>query len=186
MITIKHLGEKYTIKNKLSELTINEYEDIQSLINLDDSEYFEKYIEVIIYLGVPREVANDMNVDNLLDFIKVLENTKIKGFKKTIELGGHKFSAIDSREKYPTITPRAIKLIEKAMKTNQYKNVAEILSILFKRVDIDDVEHYSPEHLKYKANLFRFHLTSDIALPYVVYVSQKILSNIKSIASNVE
>jgi len=186
MITIKHLDKKYVIKNKLSELTINEYENIQTLINLENTEYFEKYMEVLRYLGLPYEVVNDMDLDNLLNFIKQLENTKIKGYKKTITIDGNKFVGIEKGKDTPTLTPRALKLIEKAMKDNQQKNVAEIMAILFKFESDTEVEHYSVAHLKWKTHLFRTQVTSDIALPYVVYISQKILSNIKAISVNAE
>ncbi len=98
----------------------------------------------------------------------------------------HKFVGIEKGKDTPTLTPRALKLIEKAMKDNQQKNVAEIMAILFKFESDTEVEHYSVAHLKWKTHLFRTQVTSDIALPYVVYISQKILSNIKAISVNAE
>lgn len=183
MITIKHKNDSYKIKNKLSEMTIDEYENVSSIISDDNKEYFEKYMDVMVYLGVPSPVVESMDLEELIQFIKVLENCKVKGFKKTIELDGCTFRAIEDGKQYPTITPKVLKLIEKVIKDKPTKNIADLLAILFKRED-EESEHYSPSHLKYKVELFRNNLKANVAIPYIVYISEKILNNIKIIATN--
>jgi hypothetical protein len=50
---------------------------------------------------------------------------------------------------------------------------------MFKRTDLSQVEHYTEAHLKHKAKLFK-QLKAEIAVPYLVFVTEKISSHAKT------
>ena len=54
-------------------------------------------------------------------------------------------------------------------------------AIIYKRVDLTSVEHYTDSHIKYKADLFRKNITADISIPYLTLMTNKIIKNIEDV-----
>lgn len=182
MITINFPDTSFEVKSELSELSLKEYESIQSTLNRTDIEYFEKFMYVLNFLGIPTEYVDQMDTDSFMNFIKVFANSEsTPQFTRKIKIEGYEYVGIEEGQHKPKFTPNTIKLIERYMKKNPEKYFAEILAVFFKRTDLTTKEHYSEAHLKHKANLFREHISAQIAIPYIYFASESLLLNIKKI-----
>jgi len=182
MIKINFPDTSFEVKSELIELSLREYEDIQSIINKTDIEYFEKFMFVLEKLGVPMSYVEQMDNDSFMEFIKIFSNSETTPqFKRKIEIEGYEYVAIEEGEFKPKFTPNTIRLIERYMKKNPEKYFAEILAVFFKRTDLTSKEHYVEAHIKYKANLFREYISAEVALPYIYFASESLLLNIKKI-----
>jgi len=79
-----------------------------------------------------------------------------------------------------------LKSIEKLISKNPNSYIAEMVAVLYKRVDLTDKEHYEPAHIKHKTTLFSDQKAS-FALPIIWHVAKKMTKEIEKIESeNVE
>jgi hypothetical protein len=70
-------------------------------------------------------------------------------------------------------------MIEKIISRKSHNWISDLLALMFKRSDLSPTEHYAEAHLKHKSKLFK-QLKAEIAIPYLVYVTEKIASHAKS------
>ena len=57
------------------------------------------------------------------------------------------------------------------------------MSVIFKRVDLSNTEHYSDSHINHKAKLFK-KVNAEIALPFIGYVANKLKDTATQIKDN--
>jgi hypothetical protein len=74
------------------------------------------------------------------------------------------------------------KMIEKLIGRKSHNWISDLLALMFKRTDLSPTEHYAEAHLKHKSKLFK-QLKAEIAVPYLVFVTEKIASHAKSEAT---
>lgn len=163
----------YEIKNDIKELTVTEFEKVSAILNDENLDKFERWADVFIYLGVPIEDVNDMEFTEFIEFVKAFNDTKVEAnleMTKTIEVEGYTYQAYEDEFK---LKVKDLKLIEKAISTNAQNYFAKLLSIIFKRTDLTNAEHYDSAHLKHKEKLFK-DLNAELVVPYVVFVSKKL------------
>lgn len=165
------------IPNKMDELTIEQFEKVTEITNNKELDNIERYVKIFEYFGV-KESEWDENEVELSDFIdKVKEFNSSKYEKKdaveSIELEGYTY------EGQLKLSVKDTKMIEKIIgrKTNNW--ISDLLALMFKRTDLTATEHYADAHLKHKSKLFK-QLKAEIAVPYLVYVTEKIASHAKS------
>jgi hypothetical protein len=182
MITIKGVE----IPTQIEDFTIEQFEIVTRILNDQDITVIERYINVLEALKVPDQFINDLTDDELFDIIKSFQE-KTEDFKmdliRTLEVNGFKYEAYAEDEKF-ILKAKDLSFIEKSLsdKNNFFSGV---LAIVFKREDLNDKEHYTSAHIKYKTTLFKS-LNARDYYPYVIWISQKINEKIKAINDRTE
>lgn len=177
MVSIKYGDKTYSIKNDVNELTIGEYEKINYFLN-GDSDFFDKWFSILDFLGLPKSVIDDLDANEMISIIKSINLSEIDSvYVPEIEIGGYLYKC-EMKDDVPRITGKTFKFIEKVCKKDYY--IADIMAILFKRVDLSDVEHYDMNHIDYKASLFRKEKAA-ICIPYILLIADRYVKNIKSL-----
>ena len=167
MVTI--LGKK--IPNQLTELTVQQFEDITTIHANKELDAIEKHLEVFELLGIKEDEFEDVSIEEFKQFVREFNN--IKGAKKIvnkIELDGYHYTAFEETFK---LSVRDTKHIEKLMNIRYKGYMSEILAILFKRDDLTKAEHYADAHIKHKAKLIREEKAS-LVVPYLAEIGSKL------------
>ena len=157
------------IPNKMDELTIEQFEKISQILNNQEFDNIEKYVEMFKYLGIEEKQWDDYPFS---DFIKLVQQFNLDSYTpqdavESIELEGYTYTA-EMR-----LSVKETKLIEKIVNSKPNHYISDILAIMFKRSDLSNTEHFADAHLKHKSKLFRSQ-TADLCIPYIVFVTEKI------------
>jgi hypothetical protein len=157
------------VPNKMSELTIEQFEKISQILNNQQFDNIERYVEMFKYLGIKEELWDDYPFSKFVELIKEfnLDSYTPNEAKTTIELEGYTYEA------QLKLSVKETKLIEKIVNTKPNHYISDILAIMFKRTDLSNTEHFTDAHLKHKAKIFR-NLKAEICVPYIVFVTDKI------------
>lgn len=180
MIEVKdNLGETYVMRSLPSEITVGDFEKIISTLNDKATETLSRYAIVFHILGLPKAVIEEMELEELGSLIKTFtEHSAVapSEMQHMVEINGDVYRAYDG-ETF-RIKVKDMKAIEKCI--GQGKTwIADMLSVLFKKDGLNDAEHYDKNHIAHKADLFRKELTADIAFPYMVEVSARMVQAVK-------
>lgn len=161
----------YEMKNSFSEWTISEYEKIVSILNNDTYNNIDKYIHVLEVLGVPDDILDTMDEEEFFSVIgEILINEMDYKYTKEVVVDGYTYIAYSGDEYKLGIKDMAH--IETIIKKNGAHIISDIMSVIFKREDLTNNEHYDKSHLEYKSKIFS-NLTSDIMVPYMVLLQEK-------------
>jgi len=176
MINLKFNGNTYPIKNLTSELLIGEFEYVTSIINNQEKNHIEKWSEVFVYLGVPQDVLDNFDTFDFIEMIKEFNLFEVKSteFFKDIILDGIVYTSFDDTFK---LTVKEMTLIENYVKKDNNKYLGEILAVIYKRKDIDKSMNFDNAHLKFKAELIRKQVISDVAIPIIGFLTRKLVSD---------
>lgn len=179
MIKVNYDGTSYDVKSNVNELTIAEYEKISNINAKSDVDTIDKWFKILIELGLPNDVIDDIDVDELVNIISELDLSEIEiEYKNEIEIDGYKYICELKEDGTPKITGRIFKELEKAVKKDNYISI--IMAILFKREDLTINEHYNSEHIEYKAKLFK-DLNASMSIPYIFHIADKYVKNLQTI-----
>lgn len=154
------------IPHLVSEMTLKEYEFVSVILNNKNLDSIDKYVKIFKHFGVTEEYLNALDFNEFKELIKSFNESKpdTLEFKKELEIDGYVYRAFDDEFK---VLVKDMKEIEKAFKNERY--ICQLMAIIFKRTDLNDKEHYSREHIKYKAKLLG-ELKADFCLPYLVAI----------------
>lgn len=173
-------GKIEELKTLPSEITIEEFQKIT--INKDKySGDFMYYLEVFEILGLSEDFVNDIDDKTLWIILRDFQKDFVLApdeFRKEIEIDGYTYRAYEDEFK---IGARDFARIEEQMHKQPNNWITYALAIIFKRVDLSAVEHKTDAHIKHKTKLFKG-LTMDIALPYIFYLSENYINNVKLIS----
>ena len=175
MVKIK----EFDVKNEINEFTIEEFENVSRILNDEEVEKFERWANLLIYLGVPESEVYDLDFTEFVEYIKLFSDTKVKPsneFCKVIELDGYTYTSHEDELK---ISVREMKMIEKQVSNNPHHYISYLMSVLFKRNDLTKVEHYTDAHIKQKAKLFSS-LSAELAIPYATFIGLKLSNRIEN------
>lgn len=166
------------IPNKMDELTIEQFERISQILNNQEFDNIEKYVEMFKYLGIDEKLWDDYPFS---DFIKLVQDFNLDSYTPqepvtSIELEGYTYTA-EMR-----LSVKETKLIEKIVNGKPNNYISDILAIMFKRTDLGNTEHFTDAHLKLKSKLFRDQ-KAELCIPYIVFVTEKIAEYAKTSAS---
>jgi hypothetical protein len=186
MIKINFNGKEFEAKNQPSEILISDFEKISTILNDILRDEIDKYIEIFSILGIPEEIIDNMDYDEFVAVIKSMQDNFVidSSFKKEFEINGYTYRSYEGDEF--KLKVKEMSLIETYVKKNESKFIGEMMAIIFKRTDLSKTEHFEPSHIKHKAELFREHISTEIALPYVGLLSQKLLSNLMVLKNEIE
>ena len=139
------------------------------------------YLDTFETLGLTTEFTDDIDDKTLYSLISdfqedfQVDNTK---YTKSITIDGYEYVAYDDEFK---LGARDIAMIEEEMHKDPSGWITYALAIIFKRTDLSATEHRTSAHIKHKEKLFK-NITMDVALPYIIYVSESYINNVKLIA----
>lgn len=163
------------IPNKMSELTIEQFEKISQILNNQEFDNVEKYVEMFKYLGIEEKLWDDYPFSEFIELVKTfnLDSYTPSEPVASIELEGFTYNA-EMR-----LSVKETKLIEKIVNGKPNNYISDILAIMFKRSDLSNTEHFADAHLKHKAKLFRTQ-KAELCVPYIVFVTEKIAEYAKA------
>lgn len=173
-------GKIEVLKTLPSEITIEEFQKI----TINQSKYsgnFMYYLEAFEILGLSEDFVDAIDDKTLWLILKDFQIDFVvpsNEFRKEIEIDGYTYRAYEDEFK---IGARDFARIEEQMHKDPNDWISYALAIIFKRVDLSTVEHKTDAHIKHKEKLFK-QLTMDIALPYILYLSENYINNVKLIA----
>lgn len=181
MIKVKFEEKSYEVKNKLDEILIGDFENIISIMNTKKN-YIDRWSEIFIILGLPQEVVDNMDSS---DFINVIREIDID---TNVEVELHKEITIDDilyqlKHDEVKISVKEMRIIEKFIIENESKYIGDIMAVLYRNEKSDDIINYDLTHIKYKAKLFRENITVDKSLPFLKYLSTKIVKDFNTITN---
>ena len=165
MITINYKDESYKLKNSFDEFVINEYEQINELLLDQEKDIITKWISVLLYLGLPEYVINDLEEQDLINIIEGFSldfnsHTNLK-VKKEIKLNDEKFYCYDKKF---FLTVKQCIIIEDILAKHKSKYFAELLDVIYQNPS-------STLSKDIKIDLIRNTITFDIVLPIISYLS---------------
>jgi len=170
-----NLNEKsYEIRNSMNELLIKEFEYITSLLNDKEKQYFEKWSEIFVYLGLPQDVVDSFDTFAFIDIIKEFNifNQTNTDIVKEIKIGDDSYVSYNDTFK---ITVKDMSMIEYYIGKNDKRYIGEVMAILYKRPGFDKTLNYDKAHIHHKAELFRNNITADNVVPVITFLSKKLV-----------
>lgn len=172
-------GKIEELKTLPKEITIEEFQKI----TINQNKYsgdFMYYLETFEILGLSTDFVDDIDDKTLWIILKDFQNDFVipsNEFIKEFELDGYTYVSYEDEFK---IGARDFAKIEEKMHKDPNDWITYALSIIFKRKDLSTIEHKTDAHIKHKEKLFK-KVTMDIALPYIFYLSENYINNIKLI-----
>lgn len=157
--------EGYEIPNKVTELTVSQFDQLNQININTELENFEKWMEKFIYLGVDESVFESMDVPTFRKYVEDFNNVGEVPEDKTLSFEIEGFTYVASE----TIGIKDMSLIEKAWRKDRSNFSLDVMSILYKREDLTKAEHYSDAHIKHKKKLFK-DVKIGVAYPFIIEV----------------
>lgn len=176
MINLRFGEQTFTIKNQTNELLIGEFEQICLILNDQNDTKINKWSKVFKYLGIPEEIIDEFDSFDFIEIIKqfnIFDETLSTEFIKEININGKTYIANGDTFK---ITVKENGLIEDFIQINSEKYIGEMMAILYKLEGTDKSIWYDKTHIKHKADLFRKNITIDKAIPYITYLTKKMVN----------
>jgi hypothetical protein len=165
------------IPNRMDELTIEQFEKVTEITNNQELDNIDRYIKIFEYFGVKESEwdENEVELSEFIDKVKEFNSSKYekKDAVESIELDGYTYQG------QLKLSVKDTKMIEKLISRKSNNWISDLLALMFKRSDLSPTEHYAEAHLKHKSKLFK-QLKAEIAVPYLVFVTEKIASHAKS------
>jgi hypothetical protein len=179
MLKVKFDKKTYKIKSELKELLIGEFEQIIAIMN-NNKNYIDRWSEVFLILGLPEIVLESMDSADFINLIKEIDintNVDVKLLKE-IEIEGVKYQLKHDEVK---VSVKEMRIIEDFIIKNENKYIGDIMAVLYRNEKSDDTINYDLAHIKHKAKLFRENVTVDKSLPFLKYLSTKIVKDFNTI-----
>ena len=164
------------IPNTIFELTIEQFDKINTISADPNLEEIEKWVEKFVYLGADRDAFDDMQLTEFNELIQEWNSQPQNPTEKvkSIEIDGYTYEASDS------IGVKDLGMIEKIWKAGTGMGTSETMAILFKRTDLSKTEHYASGHLKHKSKMFKSQNAS-LVVPYITEILEKLMEVTKKI-----
>jgi hypothetical protein len=182
MITIKGVE----VPTQITDFNIGQFETATKILNDEKVTYVERYIDLLEAFKLPSEFIDNLSDDELFEIIKSFQKKSEDiplGLKRTIEIDGYVYATFEEGGEF-NIKAKDLSLIEKAF-SDKSTFFSAVLAVIFKREDLRTVEHYTPAHLKHKANLFK-ELPAVDFYQYIVWITKKLSEKIKSLNVDTE
>lgn len=168
----------HTIKSEFKELTIAEYEKQVKILNDPRLDYIEKYCKIFAVLGLPEEVIDELDIDELVELVKTLTASQIDGtgMKREVEINGFTYVGYEG-EQFKLKMGDMVQ-IEKIVKQHPDQYIARVCAVIMKRTDLTKNEHYENVHIEHKAKLLGDQLMCDF-VGYLLYIQDKVVNKAK-------
>ena len=187
MLTVRLNDIDYSIKQKVNEFTIGEFEQITNILNNAELDKIDKYTQIFTVLGIPQDIIDEMETSEFFNLVKEFANIEdnidylVSEKVKEVTINNRVYQAYEGEEFKMNV--KQMKMIEKYIKLNPKTYISDLMAIIFKDTQLTNNEHYVDAHIKHKSNLFKDNITVDVALPYVGFFSKELLTNLQTYAS---
>lgn len=174
MVEIK--GHK--IKSAFNELTIAEYEKQVKILNDSKMDYIEKYCKIFAILGLPEDIIDDLEIDEMVDLVRALASSTVEGdgMKQSVNINGFEYVGFEG-ESFKLKMGDMLH-IEKIVKNHPNQYIARVIAVIMKRSDLSKNEHYENAHIEHKAKLLGDERMCDF-IGYLLYIQDKIVNKAK-------
>ena len=167
-----------TMRNAPHEMTIGDFEKVTTALNDKTDGIIDRYAKVFHILGLSKDLIEDLESDEFNALIREFtDQSKAVPSEcvPSIEIDGVKYVAFTDSLK---IKVKDMKLIEKFVGIGT-SWVAEMMGVLFKKEGLSNIEHYDVNHIKHKAKMFREKVTADVAFPYMMELSGRMVQSLQ-------
>lgn len=153
MINIKTNEKEYQIK-EYYELTLNEFNKVNEILNKENISSYEKYYNMYEFLGL-NELLDVITVDQFTQLTKEYLNVeRTSELKKSFIIDGFEYRLCEDNEDFFIKTPDFI-AIESIVKRQMKFDPIYAIAILYKRTDLTKTEHKDSAHINHKYQLFK-------------------------------
>lgn len=92
METIIYKDTEFQLRNKINELTLEEFSKILNIINFNkDESIYDKYMKIFNILNMPQDISDALDIDSFFKIVNSFDfNTELE-IQSEIELNGIKF-----------------------------------------------------------------------------------------------
>jgi len=162
MIVVKLEGKEYEIKNRMDEISISEFDEINNIISDEKMNSTNQRIEMLKKLGLPNEVVNKLGYKSLLKISQEVMTEKTDGkIHDVIVIDGEEYYRIGGEDL--DLNAGQVAKIEEALKHDD--RTARVVSIVY-NIDKD---------------LASQKVTADIAMPLVIECEKLFLEALNEI-----
>ena len=185
MLKINYNQKTYEVRNNVEELLLKEFEDVSAIFNYKEKDQFEKWSEIFVYIGLDQEIVDELDTFAFIDIIKEFNivNLESTDIIKDFEIDGDLYVAYEDKFK---LTVKEMTLVEHYIKKNENRYLGEIMAIIYKRPGFDKTINFDKAHIHHKAELFRKSLTADKAVPFISFLSKKLITDYELIEQDTE
>lgn len=170
MIIFNYEGNKYSVKNLISELNLEEFSRLNNIISYEEDDNISKWCKVLEYLGLKEEFIDMLSIDDLSQYINNAFKDKVTGVvNNQIVIDGYTYECKMNNNK-PDISVIDLKWIEKMLQ----KGPSYLIAVIFKRTDLSKKEHFDRSHIYHKAYIIGKSMSAVQALYFLTYISQEI------------
>jgi len=179
MLKIKSGDTVFELKNSLDEFLIGEFQHICTILNDTDvtKTKIDKWSEVFIFLGLPREICEELDAFYFIEIMKSFEliGDTSEEMINEFQIDGYTYVSFDDKLK---ITIKEMAFIESFIEKGDMSYVSDMMAVLFKRTDLTRVEHLDKAHIKQKSKLIKENIKANVAMPYVSFLFKKLMINV--------
>lgn len=179
MIEIEVKGKKYNVRNLGSEVTLNELSNISYIIEGQEKDHTEKWLEALSILG-SKELVEVIGVKAFTNAVNAIQITNISNeISPEIEVNGRIYSCEVTDGEIELSALDLSKLEKLALKGGAWGNKA--FAVVYKDNELRNIEHYTNAHLDYKAKIFGENVTADVAAPVIFQLAKIIMEHVQTL-----
>lgn len=181
MRNYKYKGEIETLRTLPSEITVGEFQKITKLQDGTVGDY-NYYLSVFSVLGLSDQLIDDLDDTALIEIIKDFQTDFIVDnsvYEQIAEVNGTVYFAYEDKF---SMKARMFADIEERMKLDNVEWITYALARIF-LVEDRLQDHNDAKHISNKCKSMK-DMTMDVALPYIFYISEKYISNVKILINN--
>jgi hypothetical protein len=168
MIKFENGKQVYRLRNKPNEITLLEMSKVAAIMK-NDTDRIDMMLKIVDVLG-DKGLSDVISITNLFQFANNFQNFDVKkNIKKSITVNGRKY--VYNAEP----SAKAMKLVEKNI--NSLDGLVYVFAVAYEDEQLTIKEHTDAAHIKHKAAIFGDAITSDIATPVCVKVTELIIQN---------
>lgn len=176
MLKVNVDGKSYQVKNNIDEFLIKDFEVVTKILNDDKINNIEKWSEVFIFCGLPRDIVDMFDLEAFIKLIKEFNLLDDKGIEMVKDITLNDITYTCYQEEF-RLTVKDTRYIEDFIVKNPNNYLGELMAIVYKRTDVDKNITYDSAHIKYKAELFRNGVTADKVIPFIQILSKKLIND---------
>lgn len=180
MIKFDYKGQEHTFRNEGNEVTLAELGRINNIMTNDDNSFFDKWLEVISFLGSDglSEIIDEQNLLNIIENFNATKLDTAIHEEITVNNRAYKCNLINGTIQ---LTGRQLALIERNIRSKK-EWAGHVFAIIYEDVELTNKEHNEQAHIDHKANLFLKEITSDIASPVIFQINKRLVDNFERMA----
>lgn len=176
MINFDINGREFKIKTSLSELTLDEFDKYSHILFIED---FETKIDrdtakLLLLTNLKADEIEDLPITTYNTILKLIDFKEVENSENSqasFEIGGVEYKSRSSANEYKLLT-KEFKAIKKALSEDNTSFIKTIIAVIFKPNGDEDI---SLEAIAKRKEIFKDHITMELAKPYLLRIFPYIL-----------